>query len=65
MKVKITKIACKFVAKSVVIRNGKTENLAKLDVYAFFISNAFFKSASPVDTGHKFNVHKTFRRRLM
>ena len=59
MKVKITKIACKFVAKSVVIRNGKTENLAKLDVYAFF------ESASPVDTGHKFNVHKTFRRRLM
>ena len=51
--------------KSIVIRNGKTENLAKLDVHAFFISNAFFESASPVDTGHKLNVHKTFRRRLM
>ena len=35
--------------KSIVIRNGKTENLTKLDVHdvhAFFISNAFFKSAS-------------------
>ena len=41
-----------FIAKeSMVIRNGKTVNLAKLDAHAFFISNAFFKSASPVDTG--------------
>ena len=46
------------------IRNGKTENLAKLDAHAFFISNAFFKSASPVDTRRKLNLHKTFRRRL-
>ena len=49
--------------KSIVIRNGKTENLATLDIHALFISNAFFKSTSPVDTGHKLNVHKTFRRR--
>ena len=26
------------------------------------LSNAFFKSASTVDTGHKLNVHKTFNR---
>ena len=45
------------------IENGKTENLAKLDIHALFISNAFFKSTSPVDTGRKLNVHKTFRRR--
>ena len=49
--------------KSIVIRNGKTENLAMLDVHGFFINNAFLKSASPVDTGRKLNVHKTFRRR--
>ena len=51
--------------KSIVIKDGKTENLAKLDVHAFFISDAFFKSVSPVDTGHKLNVHKTFRKYLM
>ena len=45
------------------IRKGKTENLAKLDVHAFFICNAFLKSAFPVDIGRKLNVHKTFRRR--
>ena len=49
--------------KSILIRNGKAENLADLDVHSFFISNAFLKSASPVDTGRKLNVHKTFRRR--
>ena len=51
--------------KSIVIRNRKTENLAKLDVQAFFICKAFFKSASLLDIGHKLNVHKMFRRRLM
>ena len=48
--------------KSIVIRNGKTENLAKLDVHAFFIKQRFFKSASPVDTGRKLNIHRTFKR---
>ena len=43
--------------KSIVIRNGKTEYLAKMDVHAFFIRNAFFKSASSADTGHRLNVH--------
>ena len=62
----IAKLLLTFISKkSIVIKDGKTENLAKLDVHALFISNAFFKSASPVDTGHKLNVHKTFRRRLM
>ena len=49
--------------KSIVTKNGKTENLAKLDGHAFFISNTFFKSAFLVDTGCKLNVYKTVRRR--
>ena len=56
-----------FISKqSIVIKNGKMGNLAKLDVHAIFISNGFFKSAPPpVDKERKLNVNKTFRRLLM
>ena len=48
--------------RKAVIRNGKTENLAKPKAQDFFYKQRFFKSASPIDAGRKLKVHKTFRR---
>ena len=56
-------ILCEIFSKVKFLLTYLSQNLAKLDVHAFFTSNAFFKiSFILVDKERKLNLHKTPRR---